>query len=103
VCGDLKPGQNPLLYQKVLAGIITGAVAITVANPTDVVKVRLQSQPSGMSEANRYKGSFDCYQKIIKNEGVKGLWTSWTANVMRNSVINACELASYDQYKQMLI
>lgn len=41
VCGDLKPGQNPALYQKVLAGIITGAVAITVANPTDVVKVRL--------------------------------------------------------------
>ena len=44
----------------------------------------------------------DCYRKIIRNEGFKGLWTSWSANVVRNSVINACELASYDQYKQML-
>jgi len=98
VCGELAPGQNPALYQKVFAGIITGAIAITVANPTDVVKVRLQNQRSsgGLSDTNRYKGSMDCYRKIIKHEGIPGLWTSWSANVMRNSVINAAELASYD-------
>ena len=44
----------------------------------------------------------DCYRKIIKQEGVRGLWTSWSANVVRNSIINAAELASYDQYKQMI-
>lgn len=43
VCGELKPGENPALYQKIMAGIITGAIAITIANPTDVVKVRLQN------------------------------------------------------------
>lgn len=41
VCGELKEGQNPLLYQKVIAGLITGAIGISVANPTDVVKIRL--------------------------------------------------------------
>jgi len=44
ICGPLEEGQNPALYQKMLAGIITGAIGITVANPTDVVKVRLQNQ-----------------------------------------------------------
>lgn len=41
VCGDLPEGVNPALYQKIIAAAITGSVAITVANPTDVVKVRL--------------------------------------------------------------
>ena len=44
VSGPLEEGQNPALYQKILAGLITGAVGITIANPTDVVKVRLQNQ-----------------------------------------------------------
>jgi len=41
--------------------------------------------------------------KVIKGEGIRGLWTSWSANVFRNSIINCAELASYDQYKQMLL
>ena len=41
ISGDLPEGKNPALYQKMLAAIITGAIGITVANPTDVVKVRL--------------------------------------------------------------
>lgn len=34
---------------------------------------------------------------------MKGLWVGWGPNVMRNSVINAAELASYDQFKQMCL
>ena len=44
ICGELKPGENPTLLQKILAGLATGAIAISVANPTDVVKVRMQAQ-----------------------------------------------------------
>jgi len=43
VCGELPEGTNPALYQKIIAAMITGSIAITVANPTDVVKVRLQN------------------------------------------------------------
>ena len=39
--GELKPGENPSLPIKILAGLTTGAIGIAVANPTDVVKVRL--------------------------------------------------------------
>ena len=39
--GELKPGENPSLKIKILAGLITGAIGITCANPTDVVKIRL--------------------------------------------------------------
>jgi solute carrier family 25 (mitochondrial uncoupling protein), member 8/9 len=42
ITGPMKEGQNPTLFQKVLAGLSTGAIAITVANPTDLVKIKLQ-------------------------------------------------------------
>jgi solute carrier family 25 uncoupling protein 8/9 len=51
----------------------------------------------------KYTGSIDCYRQIYKEGGVKGLWLGWGPNVMRNSIINAAELASYDQYKQMVL
>ena len=43
IAGELKPGENPTLRVKILAGLCTGAIGISIANPTDVVKVRLQS------------------------------------------------------------
>lgn len=42
----------------------------------------------------------DCYKKTFAKDGVKGLWVGWGPNVMRNSIINAAELAAYDQFKQ---
>jgi len=41
ICGELKPGENPSLLTKILAGLITGTIGISIANPTDVVKIRL--------------------------------------------------------------
>lgn len=34
---------------------------------------------------------------IVRQEGIKALWTGTTPNIMRNSVVNAAELATYDQ------
>jgi hypothetical protein len=34
-------------------------------------------------------------------EGVRALWTGIGPNVARNAIINAAELASYDQVKQV--
>ena len=42
ICGEMKPGENPTLLQKIMAGMTTGAIAISIANPTDLVKVRMQ-------------------------------------------------------------
>jgi solute carrier family 25 uncoupling protein 8/9 len=43
IAGELKPGENPTLATKIAAGLTTGAIGISIANPTDVVKVRMQS------------------------------------------------------------
>ena len=38
----------------------------------------------------------DCYKQIIAEGGIPNLWTGYGPNLMRNSIINAAELASYD-------
>ncbi|GAQ86261.1 Mitochondrial oxidative phosphorylation uncoupling protein [Klebsormidium nitens] len=96
-------GDVPLI-KKIAAGLTTGALGILVANPTDLVKVRLQAEgklPPGV--AKRYSGAMNAYATIIKQEGVAKLWTGVGPNVARNALINAAELASYDQVKQTLL
>nr|DAD28394.1 TPA_asm: hypothetical protein HUJ06_029862 [Nelumbo nucifera] len=96
-------GDVPL-SKKILAALTTGALAITVANPTDLVKVRLQAEgklPPGVPR--RYSGALNAYSTIVKQEGVGALWTGIGPNVARNAIINAAELASYDQVKQTIL
>ena len=97
------PGEPPLI-KKILAGLTTGAIGITVANPTDVVKIRLQAEgrlPPGVPR--QYSGSLDAYQKILATDGISGLWRGYIPNLIRNSTICAAELASYDQIKQSIL
>lgn len=96
-------GDIPL-YHKVLAALLTGAIAIVVANPTDLVKVRLQVEgklPAGVPR--RYSGAWDAYLTIVRQEGLRALWTGLGPNIARNAIVNAAELASYDQVKQMIL
>ncbi|CAI9098378.1 OLC1v1035012C3 [Oldenlandia corymbosa var. corymbosa] len=96
-------GDVPL-SKKILAALTTGALGITVANPTDLVKVRLQAEgklPPGVPR--RYSGAVDAYSKIVRQEGLTALWTGIGPNIARNAIINAAELASYDQVKQTIL
>lgn len=102
VCGKDFKGDPPLL-KKILAALITGAIGITVASPTDLVKIRFQGDRRLPAAERRYTGVFNAYSKIIKVEGVLGLWTGLAPNIVRNAVFNAAELASFDQYKQLLL
>lgn len=97
IAGELKPGENPTLKTKILAGLCTGAIGISIANPTDVVKVKMQAQARATDPSQvKYKGCIDCYSQIIKTQGITGLWVGIIPNILRNSVINAAEIASYD-------
>ncbi|KAI4306660.1 hypothetical protein L6164_029918 [Bauhinia variegata] len=92
------------IYHMILAALLTGALAIVVANPTDLVKVRLQAEgqlPHGVPK--RYSGAMDAYYTIVKEEGLGALWTGLGPNIARNAIINAAELASYDQIKRMIL
>jgi hypothetical protein len=103
IVGKDHVGDVPLLG-KIGAGLATGAIAICVASPTDLVKVRMQGEgklPPGVPR--RYSGAVAAYGIIAREEGLTGLWKGLGPNVARNAIINAAELASYDQIKQSLL
>lgn len=58
---------------RLLAGSTTGALAVAVAQPTDVVKVRFQAQARGGGD-QRYQSTVDAYKTIARKEGFRGLW-----------------------------
>lgn len=103
ITAAVKQGSDgPLsLGTKVLVGMLTGAIGITVANPTDLVKVRFQSEGRlAPGQKPRYSGVMNAYSTIVRTEGVRGLWTGLVPAVLRNSIINASELATYDTAKE---
>jgi solute carrier family 25 uncoupling protein 8/9 len=101
--------EAPGLLVKIQAGLFSGCMAMLVAQPTDVVKVRLQAQGlkalqnTGGPVEIRYTSAVQCLSKIAAEEGLAGLYTGLGPNLARNCVINAAELASYDQIKQTVL
>jgi len=85
---------------RIMAGITTGGAAVLFAQPTDVVKVRMQAQSMGKK---RYTGCIDAYRKIAKHEGVKGLWKGLLPNVARNAIVNVAEIVCYDIIKDTIL
>jgi solute carrier family 25 (mitochondrial uncoupling protein), member 8/9 len=100
-----RDGQATLpLTSKIAAGLVSGAIGITVATPTDLVKVRFQAESLPLpGQMPRYSGVMNAYATIVRQEGLAGLWTGLGPNIVRNSVINATELVSYESAKEMLL
>ncbi|XP_024121112.1 mitochondrial uncoupling protein 2 [Oryzias melastigma] len=88
---------------RLLAGGTTGAMAVALAQPTDVVKVRFQAQTRSNEHAKRYCGTIDAYKTIAKEEGVRGLWKGTGPNIARSAIVNCTELVTYDFIKDMLL
>ncbi|XP_030045244.1 mitochondrial brown fat uncoupling protein 1 [Microcaecilia unicolor] len=95
--------ENAGIGSRILAGCTTGALAVTVAQPTDVVKVRLQAQTNLQGMKKRYDGTLHAYKTIATEEGVRGLWKGTLPNVTRNAIVNCAELVTYDLIKEALL
>ena len=63
------------LLTNVLAGMVSGAFASAVANPTDVLKVRMQAANNGRWAGPTARGSvLSSFANIYREEGVRGLY-----------------------------
>ncbi|XP_023147774.1 mitochondrial brown fat uncoupling protein 1 [Amphiprion ocellaris] len=95
--------DNPGVLIRILAGCTTGAMAVSFAQPTDVVKVRFQAQMNLDGVARRYNGTMQAYKHIFQNEGIRGLWKGTLPNITRNALVNCTELVTYDLIKEAIL
>jgi len=103
----IKAGEPVPLWKKIVAGGTAGAIASAIANPSDLMKVRLQTDGMAKDEAGkllpkRYTGMVNCFMTVVKQEGVLALWTGVGPTAGRATVLAAAELASYDEAKGAL-
>ncbi|KAI4801491.1 hypothetical protein KUCAC02_019386 [Chaenocephalus aceratus] len=68
------------------AGCIGGAAGVLVGHPFDTVKVRLQVQSV---DKPLYRGTFHCFQSIIRQETLFGLYKGIGSPMMGLTFINA--------------
>jgi hypothetical protein len=96
------PGTTPL-WKKIVAGATAGALGSGIANPTDLVKVRMQAQGAGATTAHHYSSVWRAFGEIYRAEGVRGLYKGVGPTTQRATLLTASQLASYDHIKHSLL
>ncbi|XP_013119402.1 solute carrier family 25 member 35 [Stomoxys calcitrans] len=77
------------------AGLIAGSIMSVAITPPDVISTRLYNQ--GWDESGRYKGWLDCCVKILKSEGIYGLYKGFWANYLRIAPHSTLVLLFFDE------
>merc|ERR1712127_630435 len=62
--------------------------------PLDLVKNRMQISGEGGSK-KLYKNSFDAFKTIIRNEGVKGIYTGLSAGLLRQATYTTTQMGIF--------
>lgn len=76
--------EGPLLH--IICSIWSGIIAATFCAPADIVKTRLMCDRALAATSNvkqKYKNSLDCLYKVIRNEGLPGLFKGWVPSYLR--------------------
>lgn len=87
------------MYVNVACAALAGASSSAIANPTDVLKVRMQVHGKGSRQLPLYKSFYE----IFVTEGVRGLYRGVVQTSQRAATIAAVELPIYDYCKHKLI
>uniref|UniRef100_A0A336LJS6 CSON002037 protein n=1 Tax=Culicoides sonorensis TaxID=179676 RepID=A0A336LJS6_CULSO len=83
---------NESVLGNVGCAITAGAISSAIANPTDVLKVRMQV----LGRGSHQMGLVKCFHEIYVHEGLAGLWRGVTPTAQRAAIIASVELPVYD-------
>ena len=91
------------LWQKAACGLTAGGLGALVGTPADLTLLRMQADATLPAEQKRhYKGVGDALVRIVKEDGVSGLFRGGGPTVVRAMSLNMGMLASNDQAKEMI-
>ncbi|KAL5010030.1 hypothetical protein ScPMuIL_012335 [Solemya velum] len=86
-----------------ILGSIAGATGATAVYPIDLVKTRLQNQRSAMVGELMYKNSFDCFKKVLRHEGIFGLYRGLAPQLVGVCPEKAIKLTVNDFVRDKLV
>ncbi|XP_040568698.1 kidney mitochondrial carrier protein 1-like [Lepeophtheirus salmonis] len=94
-CKSVLPGEESTI-KNIGCGVVAGGFSSAVANPTDLIKVRMQSR-------RVENGLFYCIKDIYLKEGFLGLWRGALPTTQRSAIMAAVQLPIYDYCKGWLV
>lgn len=91
------------LATELFSGTVGGTAQIIVGHPFDTVKVKLQSmkQP-GPGKLPEYSGAMDVVRKVMRREGIRGLYAGIQAPLPFVAVFNATLFASNGTMRKII-
>ncbi|KAI1301711.1 Mitochondrial 2-oxoglutarate/malate carrier protein [Halotydeus destructor] len=99
-----KDGKAPGFFQKAAMGVTAGAVGAFFGNPAEISLIRMTADGRlPAAERRNYSSVFNALARITREEGVLILWRGVVPTMGRAMVVNAAQLASYSQAKEMLV
>ncbi|KAG7467405.1 hypothetical protein MATL_G00153250 [Megalops atlanticus] len=90
--------EDETLITNMLCGVLSGVISSSIANPTDVLKIRMQAQGSVIQG-----GMMGNFLSIYQQEGTRGLWKGVSLTAQRAAIVVGVELPVYDLTKKHLI
>ncbi|KAK8957321.1 Mitochondrial adenine nucleotide transporter ADNT1 [Platanthera zijinensis] len=89
----------PVAVKELIAGGVAGGIAKTAVAPLERVKILFQTRRADF----RGIGLFGSFQKIVRTEGVLGLFRGNGASVARIVPYAALHFMAYEQYRRWII
>ena len=97
-------GKQDATWVHLSAAVVAGIVTSTATNPIWLVKTRLQLDKQTSTAAGKtrlYKNSFDCTAKVLREEGIRGLYRGLTASYLGVSE-STLQWVMYEKMKSYL-
>jgi len=102
--GSKKKGPKLSFIEDFMIGGMAAGISKTASAPIERVKLLVQNQDE-MIKTGRlkepYKGTMDCFRRVMAEEGVYSLWRGNLANVLRYFPTQALNFAFKDTFKRM--
>ncbi|KAH7838713.1 hypothetical protein Vadar_030235 [Vaccinium darrowii] len=88
-------------YKDYVAGLLAGVATVITGHPFDTVKVKLQKHNTE-AHGVKYRSGLHCTTRILKTEGVKGLYRGATSSFLGVAFESSLLFGIYSQTKQSL-
>lgn len=96
--------DQPSVRDVFIAGCISGSVNAFFSSPMELIKIRLQNQTNSKGElkSKLYLGPIDCIRKIVKKDGMKGLFRGLPTTIVREVPSYGAYFAAYEVFCKMI-
>lgn len=97
-------GVAPNIFASMGLGVCAGITGSFVGNPAEISLIRMTADGRlPLDQRRNYTSVVNALARIVKEEGLVTLWRGCIPTMGRAAVVNAAQLSSYSQAKQLLV